>query len=138
MAASNLPASVILQEEGPREGFQSEPPIAAADKLRLIHALAETGLRDINCVSFVDTRRVPQMVDAEAVAAGLQRRPEVRYTGLWLNGHGFDRARFRARPGAQRVHQRVVPPSRRRTMAAAGRSSRASRGPCWNATARPV
>jgi len=92
MSASDLPSAVVLQEEGPREGFQSEPPVPVSAKLELIHALAETGLQDINCVSFVDTRRVPQMADAEEVAAGIQRKPGVRYTGIWLNGAGFERA----------------------------------------------
>jgi hydroxymethylglutaryl-CoA lyase len=87
-----MPARVILQEEGPREGFQSEPAIPVADKLRLIHALAETGLGIINCASFVDARRVPQMADAEDVAAGIRRRPGVRYSGMWLNVKGFERA----------------------------------------------
>jgi len=87
-----FPARVILQEEGPREGFQSEGSIAVADKLALIHALADTGLEVINCASFVDVKRVPQMADAEEIAAGLQRRPGVRYTGIWLNGRGFERA----------------------------------------------
>ena len=42
---SDLPKSVEIHEEGPREGFQIEPgPIATADKIRLIEALAETGL----------------------------------------------------------------------------------------------
>lgn len=93
MNAYDLPKRVILQEEGPREGFQSEGPIAVADKLRLIHALAQTGLSVINCASFVDVRRVPQMADAEAIAAGIERRPGVRYTGIWLNAKGFARAR---------------------------------------------
>lgn len=92
MSIHTLPRSVILQEEGPREGFQSEGPIAVEDKLRLIDALAQTGLSQINCVSFVDVRRVPQMADAETVAAGIQRRSGVRYTGIWLNLQGFDRA----------------------------------------------
>jgi hydroxymethylglutaryl-CoA lyase len=92
MTAYNLPKRVVLQEEGPREGFQSEGPIAISEKLQLIHALADTGLSHINCVSFVDTRRVPQMADAEQLAAGIHRRPGVSYTGIWLNGAGFDRA----------------------------------------------
>lgn len=92
MSIHHLPSSVILQEEGPREGFQSEGHIAVEDKLRLIEALAETGLSIINCVSFVDVRRVPQMADAEAVAAGIRRRSGVRYSGMWLNIKGFDRA----------------------------------------------
>jgi hydroxymethylglutaryl-CoA lyase len=92
MSAYPLPKRVFLQEEGPREGFQSEKPIPVADKLRLIHALAVTGLEVINCVSFVDKRRVPQMADAEEVVAGLRRRAGVRYTGIWLNVNGFERA----------------------------------------------
>lgn len=89
---ADYPKKVHLQEEGPREGFQSEAQVSVEDKLRLIHALAGTGLKDINCVSFVDPRRVPQMADAEQVAQGIQRRPGVRYTGMWLNGAGFARA----------------------------------------------
>ena len=93
MSMNQLPQRVILQEEGPREGFQSEGPIAVPDKLRLIHSLAETGLEVINCVSFVDVRRVPQMADAEEIAAGIHRKPGVRYSGIWLNPKGFERAR---------------------------------------------
>lgn len=92
MSVYALPTSVILQEEGPREGFQSEGLIPVEQKLRLIDALAQTGLPVINCASFVDVRRVPQMADAEAIAAGIQRRPDVRYTGIWLNIKGFERA----------------------------------------------
>ena len=92
MSNADLPSRVILQEEGPREGFQSEPPIAVDAKLRLIDALAQSGLEVINCVSFVDTRRVPQMADAETVAAGIRRRPGVRYSGIWFNIKGFERA----------------------------------------------
>ncbi|RYZ02318.1 MAG: hydroxymethylglutaryl-CoA lyase, partial [Comamonadaceae bacterium] len=90
---SDLPRTVTIHEEGPREGFQSAPGIyPVADKLRLIDALAATGLHEIQCTSFVNPGRVPQMADAEQLAAGLQRRPGVRYTGLWLNERGFDRA----------------------------------------------
>lgn len=90
---SDLPKHVHLHEEGPREGFQIEPgPVATADKVRLIEALAETGLAEIQCVSFVNPARVPGMADAEAVAAAIRKRPGVRYTGLWLNLRGMRRA----------------------------------------------
>ncbi|WP_454883092.1 hydroxymethylglutaryl-CoA lyase [Sphingomonas oryzagri] len=90
---ANLPRRVRICEEGPREGFQMEPPtIATAEKIRLIEALAGTGLGDIACCSFVSPTRVPQMADAEAIVAGIHRRPGVRYTGLWLNRAGFERA----------------------------------------------
>jgi len=36
---------------------------------------------------------VPQMADAEAVAAALHKRPGVRYIGLWLSESGYRRAR---------------------------------------------
>ena len=91
---SDLPKSVSICEEGPREGFQSEARmLATADKVRFIEALAETGVHEINCVSFVNPKRVPQMADADAVAAGIRRRPGVRYTPTFLNLAGFERAR---------------------------------------------
>jgi hydroxymethylglutaryl-CoA lyase len=90
---SDLPRRVDIHEEGPREGFQIEAgPIATADKVRFIEALAETGLNEVQCVSFVDPRRVPAMADAEAVAAAIRRRAGVRYTGIWLNVRGLERA----------------------------------------------
>ncbi|MGE0724375.1 MAG: hydroxymethylglutaryl-CoA lyase [Alphaproteobacteria bacterium] len=90
---SDLPSVVRIHEEGPREGFQIEPrAIPAAEKVRFIEALAETGVSQIDCVSFVDPRRVPGMADAEAVAAAIRKKPGVRYTGLWLNARGLERA----------------------------------------------
>jgi hydroxymethylglutaryl-CoA lyase len=67
--------------------------VPTADKVRLIEALAETGLRDIVTCAFVNPRRLPQMADAEDIAACIRRRDGVRYTGLWLNVAGFERAR---------------------------------------------
>jgi hydroxymethylglutaryl-CoA lyase len=90
---SDLPKRITIHEEGPREGFQIEPgPIAVADKIRFIEALAATGLPEIQCVSFVNPAQVPQMADADEVAAGIRQRPDVRYTGLWLNIQGLKRA----------------------------------------------
>src|ERR1700686_1039306 len=90
---ADLPKTVDIHEEGPREGFQiEEGPIATADKVRFIEALAETGLKEVQCVSFVDPRRVPGQADAEQVAAAIRRRPGVRYTGIWLNLRGLERA----------------------------------------------
>ena len=90
---SDLPKFVTIQEEGPREGFQIEKsPIATADKVRLIEALAETGLKKIDCVSYVNPARVPGMADADEVARAIRKKPGVTYTGLWLNKTGFERA----------------------------------------------
>jgi hydroxymethylglutaryl-CoA lyase len=90
---SDLPRRVHLHEEGPREGFQIEAgPIASADKVRLIEAVAETGLEEVQCVSFVNPERVPGMADAELVARSIRKREGVRYSGLWLNLRGMQRA----------------------------------------------
>ena len=90
---SDLPRSVRIHEEGPREGFQIEPgPITTARKIEFIEALAETGLRQIDCVSFVNPKKVPGMADAEDVIHRVRRRDGVRFTGLWLNTKGLLRA----------------------------------------------
>jgi hydroxymethylglutaryl-CoA lyase len=90
---TDLPSRVEIHEEGPREGFQIEAgPIGTADKVRFCEALAETGLRDVQCVSFVDPRRVPGMADAVAVAQAIRRRPGVHYTAIALNLRGYERA----------------------------------------------
>jgi hydroxymethylglutaryl-CoA lyase len=91
---SDLPRTIAILEEAPRDGLQSlSAIIPTADKIRLIEALAETGITEINCTSFVNTKHVPQMADAEAVADGLRRREGVDHICLWLNEKGFERAR---------------------------------------------
>jgi hydroxymethylglutaryl-CoA lyase len=90
---SDIPGSIHITEEGPREGFQFEKgPIPTVRKIELIDALAKTGLDEINTVSFVNPKLVPGMADAEEVVKGLTMQPGTRYTGLWLNRRGFERA----------------------------------------------
>ncbi|HTE39099.1 MAG TPA: hydroxymethylglutaryl-CoA lyase, partial [Reyranella sp.] len=90
---SDLPTSIEIHEEGPREGFQIEPgPISSADKIRLIEALAETGLRSIQVCSFVSPRVVPSWADAEEVVAQFRPRTGVTYSSLWFNDKGLERA----------------------------------------------
>jgi isopropylmalate/homocitrate/citramalate synthase len=90
---TDLPSHVEIHEEGPREGFQIEPgPIPTSKKIRLIEALAETGLHHIQACSFVNTRLVPGWADAEAVVEGFKARAGVHYTPLFFNGNGLDRA----------------------------------------------
>jgi hydroxymethylglutaryl-CoA lyase len=90
---SDLPKAISIQEEGPREGFQIEKgPIATTRKVELIDALSDTGLKHIQVVSFVSPNAVPQMADAEQVVHAFKPNPDVRYTALWLNDRGFERA----------------------------------------------
>jgi len=90
---SDLPASIHIHEEGPREGFQIEPgPISSADKIRLIEALSETGLTSIQVCSFVNQRLVPGWADAEDVVAAFRAAPGISYSALWFNDKGLERA----------------------------------------------
>jgi hydroxymethylglutaryl-CoA lyase len=90
---SDIPKKIVITEEGPREGFQIEKaPIATAQKIALIESLAQTGLHEIQLVSFVNPKLVPGMADAEQVVAGVRHYPGVAYTALWLNDKGFERA----------------------------------------------
>jgi isopropylmalate/homocitrate/citramalate synthase len=91
---TDFPKRVEFHEEGPREGFQIEPrsyPIE--QRARLIDMLAASGLRRVQVGSFVSPKNVPTMADTEDLFEILPRRPGVRYTALWLNEKGFEKAR---------------------------------------------
>lgn len=91
---SDLPKFVHLKEEGPREGFQIEKgPISTDRKVELIDALSGTGLRQIVVCSFVNPKVVPQMADADEIVQRMKREPGVKYTGVWLNEKGLERAK---------------------------------------------
>ncbi|HET8715579.1 MAG TPA: hydroxymethylglutaryl-CoA lyase [Holophagaceae bacterium] len=88
-----FPARVTIVDVGARDGLQNEAaPVSTADKLRLIHGLAEAGVPVVEATSFVSPKWVPQMADAAEVMAGLQRRPGVRYPVLTPNLKGFEAA----------------------------------------------
>ena len=90
---SDLPRTVRITEEGPREGFQiATTPVPTADKIALIDALSATGAPRIQVASFVSPKRVPGWADADAVVAGFTPKPGVAYTALWFNAQGLDRA----------------------------------------------
>lgn len=93
MNTAELPSSIQINEEGPREGFQIEPgPISTDDKVRLINALSDTGVQSIQVCSFVSERLVPGWADADAVVSALSKRAKVDYTALWFNARGMQRA----------------------------------------------
>lgn len=76
-----------------RDGLQNEPArVSTQDKLALIEKLVQAGVSDIQATSFVHPAWVPQMADAEAVAAGLGRFPGVTFSALVPNLKGYERA----------------------------------------------
>jgi hydroxymethylglutaryl-CoA lyase len=84
---------VEIIEVSPRDGLQNESVLLSTKaKLALIGRAVAAGARRIEAVSFVRPDAVPAMADAEAVMAGVERRPDVSYIGLVLNRRGFDRA----------------------------------------------
>jgi isopropylmalate/homocitrate/citramalate synthase len=88
------PAHVTIVEVGPRDGLQNESArIDTADKIAFVDRLSAAGLPVIEAGAFVSPKWVPQMADADAVFAGIARRPEIRYAALVPNLAGLERAR---------------------------------------------
>ena len=84
---------VTIFEMGPRDGLQNEKAqIATTDKITLVNLLSECGLSKIEVTSFVSPKWVPQMADAAAVLAGINRKSGVVYTALTPNLTGFENA----------------------------------------------
>jgi hydroxymethylglutaryl-CoA lyase len=89
-------ARLRICDVGLRDGLQNEKtPVSTADKLRLGAALVDAGMRELEITSFVNPRAVPQMGDAEEVAAGSRdwRDQGVRRTALVINEKGYARAK---------------------------------------------
>lgn len=76
-----------------RDGLQNESVMFSTDeKLELISRSLSAGAKRLEVASFAHPKYVPQMADAEAVIAGLQKRDDVTYIGLVMNERGVDRA----------------------------------------------
>ncbi|MDI3326391.1 hydroxymethylglutaryl-CoA lyase [Pontibacterium granulatum] len=91
---TSLPSSARIVEVGPRDGLQNEPgDIIATDvKVELINRLTDAGLSYVESASFVSPKWVPQMGDAAAVMAGINRKPGVTYAALTPNMRGLEGA----------------------------------------------
>ena len=89
---SDVPSRVVLREVGPRDGLQNEPPVPTAGKVELVDALGTTGLTEIETVSYVHPKAIPQMADADGVWSAVTRRDDVRYSALVPNLVGARRA----------------------------------------------
>ncbi|MFK5582471.1 hydroxymethylglutaryl-CoA lyase [Serinicoccus sp. LYQ131] len=88
-----LPATVIVQEVGPRDGFQLERRRIPTDaKVAIIDALSASGLPAIQLTSFVRPEAVPQLSDADEVLRRIERNPAVDYSVLVPNLRGAERA----------------------------------------------
>jgi len=89
----DLPDRVRVREVGPRDGFQNEPEaIPTPDKIRLIDALARTGLRRVEVGSFVRADVIPQLADGAEVLAGISIPDGVDVAVLVPNQRGWEAA----------------------------------------------
>jgi hydroxymethylglutaryl-CoA lyase len=90
---SDRPSKVRVREVGPRDGFQNEPErIPTDEKIRLIEALAASGLKHIEATSFVRKDVIPQLGDGPEVLSRIDVPDDVRLSVLVPNERGLDNA----------------------------------------------
>ncbi|MBO1078013.1 hydroxymethylglutaryl-CoA lyase [Roseomonas haemaphysalidis] len=84
---------VEICEAGTRDGLQIEATIIpTAEKIALVDAMLDSGIRHVEVTSFVSPRAVPQMADAEEVLRGIRKRPDTNLMALVPNLRGAERA----------------------------------------------
>lgn len=75
-----------------REGLQIESPdIPVDEKVRLLNAISETGLKRISVGSFVHPKWVPQMAKIDEILAKFTPNPNVIYTATYMGSRGLPR-----------------------------------------------
>jgi len=90
----NLPKEVTVFEVGPRDGLQNESKhIETADKVALIEAIAQAGLKQIEVTSFVSPKWIPQLADGAQVIASLSLPTDVSISALVPNLKGYEAAK---------------------------------------------
>lgn len=84
---------VLISEVGMRDGLQSVKSIMPTEnKFRLIDALYEAGIREIEVCSFVPAKLLPQMADAEEVVRYALRYSDLTVMALVPNLRGAQSA----------------------------------------------
>jgi hydroxymethylglutaryl-CoA lyase len=90
----NFPLTANIVEVGPRDGLQNEKQaLSVEDKINLVNALSQTGLRHIEAGSFVSPKWVPQMASSDQVLAQIERIDGVVYSALTPNLKGYEGAK---------------------------------------------
>ncbi|HEY9714423.1 MAG TPA: hydroxymethylglutaryl-CoA lyase [Chroococcales cyanobacterium] len=88
-----LPTDVKIVEVGPRDGLQNEEKLVpTGDKVRLIEALAASGLKNIEVTSFVSPKWIPQLADGIEVVQSLSLPDSVNISALVPNLKGYESA----------------------------------------------
>ena len=88
-----MQSPVTVREVGLRDGLQIEPGfVPTRIKLAVFDALVAAGMRHFQVTSFVSPRAVPQLADAEALLASIERVPGLHLSALAPNARGAERA----------------------------------------------
>ena len=87
------PAKVTICEVGLRDGLQNEKAIPSVEqKLQLLNAVVDSGVRIIEVGAFVHPKAVPQMADTDALCRAMTKVDGVEYRALVPNIKGVQRA----------------------------------------------
>jgi len=86
-----FPTEVKIVEVGARDGLQNEKSVTASDKISLINALSDAGLKNIEAGAFVSPKWVPKMADSAEVITALNL-PHVNLSALTPNLKGAQAA----------------------------------------------
>ncbi len=88
-----LPKQVTLVEVSPRDGLQNESIFIPTDvKIQFIEQLAQSGLKHIELTSLVSPQWIPQLADQVEVIQKTKTFPDVDYSVLVPNEHGYAQA----------------------------------------------
>lgn len=85
---------ISIYEVGPRDGFQNiKEYIQTERKMEIIDSLIQSGVSHIQLTSFVSSKAIPQMKDAEMIVSEcVGKYPKVDFTALVPNLRGAKRA----------------------------------------------
>ncbi len=87
------PQKIDICEVGLRDGIQAEKKILLVEeKLELLDAIVDSGIKTIEIGSFVHPKAVPQMANTGELAKRMKRVPGVEYRVLVPNLKGLERA----------------------------------------------
>jgi hydroxymethylglutaryl-CoA lyase len=84
--------SIEIRDVGPRDGLQSETPVAPARRAELALALAAAGVRHVEAASFVSPKAVPSMAGGDEVLSALPIDSPTTWWALVPNARGVELA----------------------------------------------
>ncbi|MFL3005954.1 MAG: hydroxymethylglutaryl-CoA lyase [Candidatus Neomarinimicrobiota bacterium] len=87
------PSEITIMETGLRDGIQVvERYVPIKDRVIIVNGLIDAGIKNIQIVSFVNPRKVPQMSEAEDLISRLSSNNNIEYSALVFNRKGVERA----------------------------------------------